>query len=127
MFNRTERPKAVIEAAYEQTMRILTAWKVKREQVEFCPVDRSAEGTLIYRRFFDSGNDNPHRWAYRPISWARYCDRDFIGYVFDDGNVRRDAEILVSMFTGHIDLPRHVAFYRRTVPLNERKALSVRR
>lgn len=97
--------------------------------IEFCPVSQMPDGRVIYRRRRQRSHaDRPSggvlvQWTPRPIQAARACEDSFIGYLFETGVMRTDAEILFEGFC-KVVLPRYACFYRQNVAASERLCLA---
>ena len=85
--------------------------------VNLRPCYRNNKGDLGYYRPIDSAQNRC--WKFMPIFWAWKYREALIGFVFPDGSIRHDAEILMSSLDGPM-MPTAVAFYKPEVPMNKR-------
>ena len=89
--------------------------------VNLRPVARNEEGIVGYMRPIESPQNIC--WKFMQIIWAwRYKDA-LIGFVFPDGSLRHDTEMLMSPLSGPM-FPTAVAFYKPEVPMNQRTHLA---
>ena len=102
---------------YDVAMRALRRKNIHESKVLFRPIERSKDNTLIFRVRRFAGP--MAQWREVPIWQAQQNKEALIGFIFPDGTLRSDAEILCSEFGG-INLPIYVAFWKPHVPLNER-------
>lgn len=101
--------------------RNLHNYGVRREQIEFCGVD-ILEGRAVYYRRRDAG-PNMTVFTPRPITACRVCRDALVGFLYPDGTLRTDAEMLC-LGGGKIELPRFVLFYKDEVPMSARTRLA---
>ena len=95
------------------------------KDIEFCPCGNSVDNVLgYYRKWSPSNPDAVGMFQWRPIARARVDKKSLIGFLFEDGTIRQDGEILVSLKTGFVQTPKYVLFWRWYVPFNERKGLA---
>lgn len=96
--------------------------------IEFCGTGYSEKKIIGYYRrtvgIGDGGIKAALKW--RPITRAWLCKNSLIGFMFEDGSIRQDAEVLPSLFGG-LKLPNYVLFYRDHVPQSMRTALAAGR
>ena len=98
---------------------------VNPEWVEFCPVHTGQSGTLVYLRELRFGGRG--FWANQPLVTALLCHKALVGFLYEDGSIRTDAEMVVDEITMQVLIPRFVVFYRDTVPMNQRRNLALHR
>jgi len=102
---------------YDVAMRALRKKGIHESKVLFRPIERSKDNTLIFRVKRQAGS--MAQWREVPIWQAQKNKEALIGFIFPDGTLRADAEILCSGFGG-IHTPIYVAFWKPTVPMQER-------
>lgn len=90
---------------------------VHEKKVDFCPVEYDKKGSLVFRVREKYGETI--RWASVPIAFAKQDPESLVGFIYPDGTMRSDAEMLCSI-RGGVDIPMFVAFWRVGVPRAER-------
>lgn len=95
----------------------LRRYGIHEKKVIFCPVDLMENGTVCFRIKREFGHTA--QWASFPIGLAQANREYLIGFVFRDGTIRDDAEMLCSSF-GTIDVPIYVCLWQPSVPKSER-------
>jgi len=105
----------------EAIFRNLHNYGLRRQDIEFCGV-YILEGRVVYYRKRTAG-PNMTAFTARPISACWVCRDALIGFLYPDGTLRTDAEMLC-IGGGKIELPRFVLFYRDHIPMNARPRLA---
>lgn len=107
----------------EAALRRLHNYGLKRDDVELCGVSMFHDGRAVYYRCKQHGPMKA--FTARPIAAAWHCVESLIGFLFPDGTLRDDAE-MVMVGTDKVELPLYVVFYRDHVPMVERVRLASR-
>jgi len=103
---------------YDVAMRSLRKKGIHESKVDFCPVSQGPDGVVIFHVRRKVGAIA--QWVAIPIRHAQREDLGLIGFVFPDGTMRADAEILCSKMTGKIHIPIFVCFWKPGIPLRDR-------
>ena len=102
-------------AEFDRSLRkVLERRKIRYEDTEVCFVEMSAEGIPLYRKRINLKQRVWHRACRLQEAMHGDFRRAFIGYAYENGELRDDAEMLAKPFGG-VDLPFAVVFFRHGV------------
>ena len=105
------------------------------DDVRMFPVDLDHLGNPVFRatnlsqrnKMLFAKNANPIAWKAKPLKMATNYRKALIGYCFQDGEIRWDAEFIIHHgLEGKsvVELPVHLVMYSPQYPLNQRKHLA---
>ncbi len=105
------------------------------DDVRFYAIDVDHLGNPVFRitrqgmknRMALAQNMNPTQWTAVPLSQATSFHKRLIGYCFQDGEIRWDAEFIIHhglADKSEVELPVHLLMYSPQYPLHLRKHLA---
>ena len=103
---------------YDVAVRTLRKKGIHESKVDFRPVEIDKTGTVTFLVRRKAGTIT--QWVNVPIVHAQRENLGLIGFVFPDGTMRSDAELLCSKITGTIHIPIYVCFWKPHIPLRDR-------